>query len=168
MLTNSYVLSTKVNETLIFKHINLKSEITILNRVCKRINNMFFNKISSFCFWFKYIEIFNNLRKKCNQYEWEISEILEEDSTLSERLAYVFQLWWSESKWKGKPENLLTRLRKMWKWKTFSFRDSKLLSKVARKHKTGGKVDFKALEYYFPGKSACDIEDQLNKLDTFY
>lgn len=80
----------------------------------------------------------------------------------------MFELSCNESKWKGKSQTLLSRLRKIWNCKKFSFRDIKLLRKVARKHENEGGVDYKALEYYFPGKSADTIERQLNKIKNFY
>ena len=64
------------------------------------------------------------------------------------------------SKWKGKQEAFLARLRRIWNSKKFSIRDTKLLRKLTRKKRDKGDIDFKSLCYYFPGKTPDMIKRQ--------
>ena len=72
-----------------------------------------------------------------------------------------------EVNWKRKRKyDLLRRIRKIARRKEFSVRETKMIKKLIRKQMKEGFMNFEAIKYYFPGKTAEMIKDNfLNKAE---
>ena len=70
----------------------------------------------------------------------------------------------SQISYKGDKDQLLKRIRKVARFKTFSIRDRKLLKKLVEAQKQKHDIDLAQLEYFFPGKEIAVIEDEVSAL----
>ena len=99
----------------------------------------------------KKLDLFNKLKNLWYESGRDISEFWinkEVDSTLDEILTNTLL----QIDFKGEKDLLLKRVRKLASNQEFSIREKRLLKRLVEVQRNSGKLDFRQIEYFFPGK----------------
>lgn len=107
-----------------------------------------------------FIEMFKVLNRLWKQYKVALSEFEGAQYPLSDQLMEILDRITEEVSWRqNRRFQLLKRIRRVMAKKTFSTREVKLVSKLVNMQlRETGKIDYEAVLYYFPGKTAAQIE----------
>ena len=111
-----------------------------------------------------YLELFSKLQKLWYDNGREASEFLwnysESDFTLQKILSDAYK----QTNFKRDKIQLLKRIRKLISNQKFSLRELKILKKLVRAQKLSHKIDYKQIEYFFPGKLSENVRKEIEKL----
>lgn len=111
------------------------------------------------------IEMFKILHDLWDQYCVSIECFYDSDRVFSKDWDQVLNKLIEQIKWRNsRKEELLTRITKIAANKSFSVRDGKLLKKLVKSQSSKGEIDYKALQYYFPGKTVEMIAQEYSFL----
>lgn len=109
------------------------------------------------------IEAYDLLSTRADQSNFNIQFVLMHYST-DVKCTEIIDVVTNEKEWKGSTPAFITRIKNLWKNNHFSIRDRKLLRKTGYKMiKNHGKIDYKVLASYFPGKSIESVQNEYNK-----
>ncbi|CAI2384366.1 unnamed protein product [Moneuplotes crassus] len=109
-------------------------------------------------------EMFRILRKLCDIHCVSLSCFSFPKDPLSKDVKSVLDELMKEVEWRtNRKEDLLRRIIKYTTNSTFSVRDGKLLRRLVRSQIKKGEVDYSSLLYYFPGKTAEQLEKEYLK-----
>ncbi|CAI2383465.1 unnamed protein product [Moneuplotes crassus] len=109
-------------------------------------------------------EMFSILRELCDTHCVPLSNFCSVREPLVESAQLVMDKLSEEIKWrKSRKKDLLKRICKYVNDPTFSLRDARLLRELVKSQKQKGAIDFTSLLYYFPGKTAQQLEYQYSK-----
>ncbi|CAI2382893.1 unnamed protein product [Moneuplotes crassus] len=109
-------------------------------------------------------EMFRILRELCEAQCVSLSCFSLPKDHLSEDAGSILDELMKEVKWRtNRKEDLLRRITKYTTNSTFSVRDGKLLRRLVRSQIKKGEVDYSSLLYYFPGKTAEQLEKEYLK-----
>ncbi|CAI2382756.1 unnamed protein product [Moneuplotes crassus] len=109
-------------------------------------------------------EMFRILRELCDVHCVSLSCFSLPEDSLPKDARSVLDKLMKEVKWRtNRKEDLLKRITKYTTNSTFSVRDGKLLRRLVRSQIKKGEVDYSSLLYYFPGKTAEQLEQEYLK-----
>jgi hypothetical protein len=99
----------------------------------------------------------------CQAEGLDIEDFWKDNEILRPQLYKLLLKVKEEINWGGPKVELLKRIRKLGKSTTFTVREVKLLRKLINQQKREGYTDFKAVLYYFPGKSLKMVRNKYNE-----
>ena len=106
------------------------------------------------------LEVFRLLKEYCKEEDLEVTDFWKNDRWLPPEHKNILAQVKKEINWRGTKKELLKRIRKQARMTEFSAREVKLITKLVNQQKKHGFRDFKAMVYYFPGKSVEMIEEK--------
>lgn len=109
------------------------------------------------------LEMLTVLTRLCKENKVPLARFEGEKFPLSKKLMQILEDLIEEISWRrSRKIQLVQRIRKLIMDKSFSIRDTKLLSKMVNQQRRKGYIDYEELTYYFPGKTADMLSEHYN------
>lgn len=103
------------------------------------------------------------LNKVCQENGFEVTEYWTKRDIQTRPQYALLESVIPEVNWKGTRLELLRRIQKIGKNKTLSCREKGLLKKLITENIKNGKCNYKAILYYFPGKTEAALKKEVAK-----
>ena len=111
-----------------------------------------------------FIDMFAKLKELWADKGWKINEFKTLDCSSNSKLNGILDSILSQTNFKGSKVYLLKRIQKLISIQKFSVREVKLLKKLVETQLIGETINFKQIEYFFPGKNQIIVRKQVGKL----